>query len=324
MIIRAVLLAALLLSSPGGAQPAAAPASNLKLVDLTDDFAALWDRTAELDDAARVAAFKTHFHPIIPGFYSHERHGLPDATKYDPYLLKALEGFPSQRAEIESMSRRFASLIAPAEQSFERQFGPLNENSEIFLVHSLGEFDGGMRTLGGKGYLMFGADMMAQIYADKDIQPFFHHELFHLYHSRRFDDCASVWCNLWTEGLATYVSHRMNPEATDDELLLTSPVPLRTAVESNKQEAICAVRARLDSTERDDNMALFSSGRLNERLPSRFGYYVGYLVAADLGRTRDLQELALLNGEQVRPLIDQSLDAMASCPATERASGERG
>ena len=317
-------IAALLVAVSATSSSQPEPASNLQLVDLTDDFAREWERSARLDDAARIAAIKAYFAPIIPGFYAHERHGLPDASKYDPFLLKALKDFPQKRAAIEDMSRRFGALLAPAEQAFEREFGPMTGFRPIYLVHSLGEFDGGMRTLGGNGYLMFGADMMAEIYADKAIQPFFHHELFHLYHSRTFDDCDAVWCSLWSEGLATYVSHRMNPGSTDAELLLTSPVPLRAAVEDNRMEALCAVAARLDSTERVDNMALFSSGKLNERLPSRFGYYVGYLVAQDLGRTRGLKELAAYSGEEVRPLIDTSLASMADCASYKEAGGERG
>jgi hypothetical protein len=44
------------------------------------------------------------------------------------------------------------------------------------------------------------------------------------------------------------------------------------------------------------------------------GYYLGYLVAADLGKTRTLKELAALKPAEVKPLIDQSLERMASCP----------
>ncbi len=66
------------------------PASNLELIDLTDDFAEQWEKTKDLSDAERIAAMKAYFAPIIPGFYSHERHGLTDATKYDPFFLKEL------------------------------------------------------------------------------------------------------------------------------------------------------------------------------------------------------------------------------------------
>lgn len=288
--------------------------SRLELIDLTDDFAEVWDRTRELDDSARIAAFKTHFEPVIPGFYSHVRHGAPE-DKFNSYFLKALKEFPEKRVATADMAARFAALLRPAERSFEREFGPMTGFRPIYLVNSLGEFDGGMRTLGGKGYLMFGADMMASLYAGKNVRPFFHHELFHLYHSRTFRDCAKVWCNLWNEGLATYVAHRLNPEASDAELLLTEPEPLRAAVENHRGEAVCIVLKELDSEEGRINRALFSSARLNERLPGRFGYYVGYLVAAEAAKDRSLVELAQLPNEAVRPLVETSLKALASCQA---------
>jgi hypothetical protein len=283
------------------------------LQDYTDDFAEVFDRTASIQGPARVAAFKAYFAPLLPGFYAHERHGLADPAPYDARFLQALETYPAQRQAIAEMSRRFAALLTPAQRSFEREFGPMTGYPPILLVVSLGEFDGGTRELGGTGYLMFGADVMARLHANRDVQPFFHHELFHLYHARHFTTCEAVWCNLWTEGLAVHVAHQLNPQADDDQLLLTQPEPLRAAVEENRTEAVCAVLQRLDSTERGDNRALFSSGRLNERLPPRFGYYVGYLAAAEAGRTRSLQQLAQLRGAEVRPLIETALRALASC-----------
>jgi hypothetical protein len=313
-MVRPLLLAAAaaLLASCATAPPADPPRSSLELVDYTDDFAQLWDRTRQLDEAGRIAAFKAYFEPLIPGFYSHERHGFEQA-RYDAYFARALEDFPNQRAATAEMSRRFASIFEPARRSFEREFGPMTGFRPIILVNGMGEFDGGMRTLAGKGYLMFGTDLMARAYADRDPRPFLHHELFHLYHSRTFRDCPKVWCNLWNEGLATYVSHRLNPKATDHELLLESPEPLRPAVDRNRREAVCTVLQRLESEE--DNKTMFSSRRLNERLPGRFGYYVGYLVAAEAGKKRSLVELARLPDETVRPLVEATLRAMESCPA---------
>jgi len=308
-----VLAAALGLALGACATAPAPPAAGLQLVDYTDDFAEQFDRTAGLDGPARVAAFKAYFASLLPGFYSHERHGLADPAPYDARFLQALESYPAQREAIAGMSRRFAALLTPAQRRFERAFGPMAGYPPILLVVSLGEFDGGTRRLGGTRYLMFGADVMARLHGNRDVQPFFHHELFHLHHARAFADCDAVWCNLWSEGLAVYVAQRLNPGADDDALLLTQPEPLRAAVEAHRVEAICAVLQRLDSTERDDDRALFSSGRLNDHLPPRFGYYVGYLAAAQAGRTRSLQQLAQLHGEEVRPLIEAQLRSLATC-----------
>ena len=157
--------------------------------------------------------------------------------------------------------------------------------------------------------------MVAKLHLQHDIRPFFHHELFHLYHERSFRDCEQLWCGLWGEGLAVYVASRLNPGATDSELLLTEPEPLRAAVERNRSEAVCTVLARRESTAKADGRALFSSGRLNERLPPRFGYYLGYLVAAEAGKTRSLKQLAALNSAEAKPVVEAALRSLADCPA---------
>lgn len=311
--------------TPAGAPTTAeAPADGLELIDFTDDFARIHDRDAALPDAERVARFKAEFAQLLPGFYSEERVGAP-ADKYDEYVLAAIKRFPEQRAGIARVSREFRGLLAPAQASFEAAFGAMTGFPPINLVHSLGEFDGGTRSLPGGSRLMFGADMIDEIYKTTPIQPFFHHELFHLLHHRTFSDCEPVWCGLWTEGLAVHVASRLNPGATDAALLLTFPEPLRPAVERNRPAALCYVAARLNSTERKDLRALFSSGKPDDAsLPSRFGYYVGYVVAEDIGRTRTLKELAAMNRDQVEPLIKASLARMANCPAQHDGAGERG
>lgn len=309
----AALFGVLLLA---GCATAPEPAGDkLKLIDLTPEVARAWDETASLPDPERVAAFKAHFATILPGFYSHERFGLPEPGPYDSRLLAGLKAYPEQRSKIDEVSRRFAAVLDPARSSFEREFGPMRGYPPIYLVVSFGEFDGGTRTLPGGGFLMFGADMVAKLHLQHDIRPFFHHELFHLYHARTFKECEQVWCGLWTEGLAVYVAARLNPGATDAELLLTEPEPLRAAVDRNRQEAVCTVLARRDSTAPADARALFSSGRLNERLPPRFGYYLGYLVAAEAGKTRSLRELAALMPDETRPVVEAALRSLEDCPA---------
>ena len=294
---------------------AMAPAEgDLALVDLTEDFAAIWDKTQALDDPARAAAFKGEFATKLPGFYDHRRIKVNEAL-YDTHLLKALKAYPAQRDAIAGVSRKFSTLLAPARTSFEAQFGSMRGYPPIYLVNSLGEFDGATRELPEGTRLVFGADVIARVHGDGKIQPFFHHELFHLMHNRTFPECDQIWCGLWAEGLATHVARTLNPDASDAELLLTLPEPIRPAVDASRDHAICAITARLDSTDPKDYRAIFSNGRLDARLPPRFGYYVGLLVAEELGRTRDLKQLAALDHAAVRPLIERTLRTMGTCAA---------
>jgi hypothetical protein len=295
--------------------PAPAPAPSLQFVDLTDDFARVWERDASLPTEQRVARLKEEFAPILPGFYGHERMGLPSSERYDAFLARAIERFPEQRAGIEDVSRRFGGMMESALTSFEREFGAMTGYPPVYLVHSLGEFDGGTRNLPGGVKLLFGADMIDQIYRDVPVQPFFHHELFHLMHHRTFNECGPLWCTLWSEGLAVYVASRLNPGSSDEALLLTEPEPLRAAVDRNRAHAICTTLSKLQSTDRADRSWFFSNGETDGRLPSRFGYYVGMLVAEELGRTRSLRELAALRAPEAGPLIEATLRGMAECPA---------
>lgn len=319
-MVRSWLLAfAAMTVAPAPASAAAAAGAPLRIVDTTPDFARLYAETRKLPPADRGAAFRKAFDEIVPGFYSPRRSGFKDVALYDKLLMKKVDSFPDRRAGVEEVSRRFGQLFQPALQRFEAQFGPMRGYPAIYLVDSLGEFDGGTRELNGVEHLMFGADMIGKLHLKHDIEPFFHHELFHIYHARTFTPCDAIWCNLWVEGLAVYVASRLNPNADDAELLLTEPKPIRSAVDAHRQEAVCAVRTRLDSTDDKDSRALFSSGELTPHLPPRFGYYVGYLLVRDIGRHRTLKQLAALDEQQARPLTEASLRGMApSCPPPSR------
>ena len=118
--------------------------------------------------------------------------------------------------------------------------------------------------------------------------------------------------------MATYASAALNPDATDAELLLDWPEPIREAVEANLIEAVCAVAARLDSGERDDYSALFSTRRLNERLPPRFGYYVGYLTVREATRQTPLADLAKLSEEETLSVLETALAQIAACDEVGR------
>jgi hypothetical protein len=77
---------------------------------------------------------------------------------------------------------------------------------------------------------------------------------------------------------------------------------------------VCTVLAKRESTAPSDRRALLSSGRLNERLPPRFGYYLGYLVAAEAAKTRSLKQLAALTPDEARPVVEAALRSLADCP----------
>jgi hypothetical protein len=205
-------------------------------------------------------------------------------------------------------------MLQPAIRSFADTFTDFHSAGHIVLLHSLGEMDGGTRNVRGQTYLVFGADVMAKLIAPGKEKPFFHHELFHVYNAQFFDECEPLWCALWMEGLAVYVSQQLNPGATDSDLLLMSPRPIRAAVDANLNRAVCAIRARLDSTVQQDYAAFFFGNSSFEDLPPRAGYYIGYLAMKQLGASHSLSALAHLTQQQARSALEAALAGLAACP----------
>jgi hypothetical protein len=284
-----------------------------QLTDLTGAYVAFFDRTRGLAEDARVAAFKADVGARLPGFYDVTRVTWMTRVEYDAAIARSFTNFSQRRDAFSRTAASFQSMLKPAIASFVETFEDFRNVGHIALVHSLGEMDGGTRSVGGDNYLVFGADVMARLYEPDTERAFFHHELFHVYNRQFFGDCEPLWCALWMEGLAVYASELLNPGATDTELLLNSPAPIRAAVEANLARATCAIRARLDSTDQQDYASFFYGNSRFEDLPSRSGYYLGYLAAREAGRGHSVNTLAHFNQAQARAALLSALDGLATC-----------
>ena len=305
--MRAALAAALALAlgacaTPG---PTATPPT---YTDLSQAFVDFYDRTEGLDDAARVAEFRREVAPLYPGFYS--TRGRRTEEQQDQVILANIERFTEIRDKYVQVQRAFPAAYAGALAHFRRSFPDSTASLPTWLLHSLGEMDGGTREIDGQSVLVFGADGMALYHTPQTLGPFFDHELFHVEHGAHFTECEEVWCALWTEGLATAAAEALNPGASHAALMLTTPRPIAPEVDPQWRDALCYVEARMDSTSRDDYRALFYGNGGTATLPPRWGYYVGYRLAKRQLRDRELIELAHLDNAAAKPLVWQGLDAM--------------
>jgi hypothetical protein len=293
-------------SEPAPAKPA--------IVDLTGDYIRFYHASSKQPRLARAVAFKRLMAKKFPGFYTETRVGAP-AAEYDEIVAKSFDAFPKIEARFVARAAALGPAFAAAISDFHRTFPEAGTLPPTYLVHSLGEMDGGTREIGGRTVLVFGADVIAQVHREgANERPFFEHELFHTYHEPRFGNCQPVWCAMWEEGLATYVADQLNPGATDDELLLSTA--MREQIDANHTLAACAVLQRAMSEDPGDYSALFNGGRNLPGLPERAGYYVGFLVAKRLGEGLSLQELARWDQAAARPRILAELAKLApDCPA---------
>lgn len=292
----------------------AAPAmAKTPYVDLTPQFEAFFDETAKMDEAARVALFRERMNALLPGFYE-PRYGATE-ERYNARIVRALSRFAALRPDYDRTRREFATAYALGIKHFRKEFPGFKPNVPIYLLHSLGEMDGGTRELRGKHYLVFGADVIAREHKAETIGPFLDHELFHVENGKYFKECDSVWCGLWVEGLATYAAAKMNPTADDAQLLLATPGPIRAPTDAKWGEALCYTRAKFDSAVAEDYQAFFMGGHDGPKtFPDRFGYYVGMKLIAGLGGKYSLAQLAHMPPETAKKALIESL-AQASSSA---------
>lgn len=316
--MKLVVLAGLLAASlPGAASPPSGPtpaaeAKAGQFVDLATDFARFADDSASMADDARVKAFHARYDPIIPGYY--KRDGDYQA-RLDARIAQTLRDFPADRARFMATTQAFNAALARGERHFRATFPDYRLTVPVYLVHSMGTQDGGTRTVGKRTIMFFGADVIARIHDETTIGPFLDHELFHIYHDRFFHECGQVWCSLWEEGMAVYVASRMNPGLDDRQLLLNLPRPIRPEVEPKLNQAMCRLRAKFESTDKDD-YAEFFQGQANDRpFPPRYGYLLGYMLAGRIGGMMPLRDMVRLPARKVKPMLLQAMANYGACPA---------
>ncbi|MFV3129273.1 hypothetical protein [Niveispirillum sp. KHB5.9] len=310
----AALLLATTLSLGAASVPAQAPAP-LTVKNLGWRFVEFIDATQGLPLDQRVARFKAEVAVEFPAFYLPPPNADAERkAKWDTLLANSIEKFPDIRAEYERKLRAFDGDLARNLARFREMFPGFTPAHSIYLLHSLNRMDGGTREFDGKPYLIFGADMMARVHKGWASEtPFFHHELFHVLHEPYLGACEAIWCGLWTEGLAVHAAATLNPDATEPELLLDFPAGMAGATRARQAESFKALLAQLDLVDDDIAGELFSTRRApaGGDLPLRRGYYLGWLVAKEIGRTHDLPNLARMPASQVKPLLRQAVEKLA-------------
>ncbi|MES2016719.1 MAG: hypothetical protein V4484_09495 [Pseudomonadota bacterium] len=284
----------------------------MQITDLASDFAAFWARTDGQPLDVRVAEFKRDIGSRFPAFYGVSRYGgARTQEEQDAIIRRAIIEFPEIRERYLTRSARFNTDLPKAVSSFTEHFPDFRSKLPVYVLHSLGEADGGLRSLPGNDVFFFGIDSMVRLHGDTDDTPFFHHELFHTYHIPKLDECAGgpMWAYLWIEGLATYVAKALNPGANEAALLLDLPAGAATRYRATLADSLAQFERVADSTERTAYLDLFTRAGTGP-LPGRRGYYLGYLVATDAARTRDLRTLASLNCNQVRELVVSTVQSL--------------
>ena len=290
--------------------PAPALAGICHSKNLMPAFFAFEARTRNLPPKLRADRFAKEFAAAYPEFYEDKDVDWPaqipeNALRLlDPVRPEAMAGFPAfSQARFQAVADTIGRDFDAAQAKFITTFPDFTCEAEIEFGPSFLRFDGHAKTdASGRFHMLFGVDAMALEHGPEDMPIVFAHELFHIYHRQLMGTRALAlgnvtWWAMWEEGLATYVSQRLNP-GSDAQQVLSFPKDMvrRMQRPGATPRAAKLLLAGLDTS----NGRLFDTARSVSGLPPRAGYYMGYLLARDLGRNQDLHWLAHLPPDQVK------------------------
>ena len=250
-------------------------------------------------------AFRLDVFPEFPEFYQFKfDRWRAKGMNENEMLERQLKQFPHIANQFRSKSKDIESEIRTNLKTFQNAFDDFDTDFDVHIAHSLGEMDGGTRTINGKAFFIFGIDGIIKYHNSESDIPFYDHEFFHVYHSQHFVGAERIWAALWGEGLATYVSEALNPGASIRGIMLDVPSGLVEKCKADLPYLWNTLLEKLDSNSEDDYTTFFLLNSQDPRIPKRAGYYLGYLIAKEIGKGRTLKELSRLDGFELRNEIE--------------------
>ncbi len=295
----------------------------IKAINTTQEFLRFWDQAEGKPEAERIQLFLDSVVGAHPELFTKDVLGSlalsgPDAAAdkkavAGTYLKEVARYLPRMRELATTLDRDLARYA----KEFSATFPDYASKMPIYFTVSLFSFDGGTRMVNGQMALLFGIDGIAKYNgADDKLSVLLHHELFHQYHAQIAPELGAdetpIWISLWEEGLATYVSQKMNPGTSDAEALFSKTLmekmpPIMPAVTRE-------LLANFDSMDKKEYAAFFYGKNDRNDLPGRGGYYVGLRIAQQLGAKHSLRELAAMRGPELKAAVRAALESLSVEP----------
>lgn len=286
----------------------AQPEKSCRIVNLMPAFWKAMDETSGAMSLQQVRHFRSEVVQPNGDLYRSNGFGFSSDSELDTAIPMAIAHARSHSEAMQSITVQIMSRLPTLVAEFKRTFPDFRCNFPIYLASSLGKLDGAGRIVDGKPALVIGIDQAAEEYSSVTLPIFLTHELFHRYHqqvagfSDDEGDRAPIWRALWAEGLATYVSMKLNPGVTLQEALIL-PKNLVSQARPRLPELTADILPHLDESDHGTFAEFFEYHREQSAIPSRVGYYLGAIVAQRLNNHFTLSDLAHL-----RPLAVKELE----------------
>jgi len=266
---------------------------------------AFWDALAAKDPAAQMRAAVIDPHPDL---YNDNYVRIPSGQKWDDELARERTYVDAHRTEVTAAEQYLTENVPRYMQEFRETFPDYRCDFTFYVAPSFGHMDGSAATVNGKHRIIFAPDVIPRLHKLDELKVLIDHETFHIYHHQASgvfgaeeQAVPTIEAALWSEGLATLVSWRMNPSVTLDIALLQPGIP------EGAREHMTAIAAELlthlDERNESTYSHYFEGSHPPDGFPPRAGYYVGFLIAQDLSNRYNLGQLAHLKGSALHDAI---------------------
>lgn len=279
---------------------------DVKIHNHASSFVSYWNKSKNLSIQEKSALFHKEIVPLFPQFYNFR---MKSWKNTEDNIGSLLESFSSIEDEFQKEGSDFPEKIKSALPLFKALFPDFDDDIELYIIHSLQTMAGGTRLINNKTYFIFGIENMIKAFPGDKIV-LFHHELFHFYHTQRGfieSDDDMFYQNLWAEGMASYVSHILNPKASFVEIFGSSTENLAENFEKKQAYLLNEVIANLESKDKKLYFNYFYVDEGHPEIPELSGYYLGYILAKELHKTHTIEQLVSLKGSELLSKIRQTL-----------------
>ena len=292
-----------------------APFQDLKIKNMMPQFWAFQDQAPQLQRADRILrSFRDQL--IEPNRDLYSKPELRDAIT-DAGILDYLRDVNADLAVMRTLSLDLEPLTVEVAQKLKKEFPRFDPRLTVVFMPTLHRIDGQYTRLLDQPTLVFGIDAIARSRGPSvDLRVVVAHELFHAHHARinaalYREVPTPLYVRMWLEGLAAYVSERVVPQASSQQIIGDGVTPIDRSPAAMGPVATM-IRSNLDSTNPLEQDKYLTYSAATSGAPGRVGYLVGYEIAKALAAKLPLNELTELRGTKLRNLMNTQLEQLSA------------
>lgn len=277
-----------------------------EIVNLGPAFELFWSKAKDktFDEQLKIwdEIVETPNQEYFEGLVNNSEHDKEWNDRKTKRLSEAFKKYQTDFESIDNLFKIFNSTLARQVENYKKFFPDADFDIPIIAMPGA--------TFNGKGgstqkhelVLAFGMDMIHFLDGNPDV--LYSHELFHIYHLKKADitldyfmKSGKMTLSLFLEGLATFVSYKMNPTASLDDILMDKKLSKLTLEDERylAQEFLTIAEEKAFNEVHPENHRKwfgYKREKLRADLPDRTGYYLGLKIVEKLEKRYSLLEMS--------------------------------